>query len=650
MTSHLRNRIAGASLAVLLAAPALGQSLVVGSTFPVADTGLGGDVAVAHDGAFLAVWQEGPYVSARGFGAGGQSLGSPRRLSVFTRNSSSGHARAAALPNGDYAVVWIERYPWGGPLDRLMGVVVDTTGTPRVAPTPLATVDKSFVPSRLALAVGADGDLLAAWSYLGRVRIQRLTAATGSLLPTSAVLDAGPGGLRDLTLLPDGFAVATMALDTETQRTEVRRFTAGFTPRGPGFVLESPRGAISEIALAGDPAGRLLVAWHDELPSSESFDRIRGQLFAADGTPAAGPLDLVTGVSPTAAELRPLALGDVVASPQGSFLLTWSNGLYPFICGGPASVPHDCPLPLEIDLFARLVDADGSPGLPVIVDSLAARTELPGNAVPRGQGWLMLRDGDGIAAVQVDAVSPCGTGAAALCLADRFRVELEHTAGDAVAFGQPLRLSADTGAFWLFSPDNAEVVAKALDGTAVNGHHWLFFASLTDVAFDLVVTDTVTGAQRRYHNPQGRMASFADTRAFAGTVTAATSSRLAAPLGEPCGGPAGECFDDTLELGRFTARVAWKVPGGEMGLGRPLPFGARTGMFWFFSPRNVEMAVKVLDGRGVNGHFWVFYASLTDVEFDLLITDTTTGAERRYHNPAGTMASAADTNAFPAAP
>jgi len=56
--------------------------------------------------------------------------------------------------------------------------------------------------------------------------------------------------------------------------------------------------------------------------------------------------------------------------------------------------------------------------------------------------------------------------------------------------------------------------------------------------------------------------------------------------------------------------------------------------------------VKVLDGRALNDHFWLFYGSLTNVEFDLTVTDTVTGQERTYHNPAGTMASRADTEAF----
>ena len=37
------------------------------------------------------------------------------------------------------------------------------------------------------------------------------------------------------------------------------------------------------------------------------------------------------------------------------------------------------------------------------------------------------------------------------------------------------------------------------------------------------------------------------------------------------------------------------------------------GAFWFFTPNNVEVVIKILDGRPVNGHFWVFGAALTNV-------------------------------------
>ena len=60
--------------------------------------------------------------------------------------------------------------------------------------------------------------------------------------------------------------------------------------------------------------------------------------------------------------------------------------------------------------------------------------------------------------------------------------------------------------------------------------------------------------------------------------------------------------------------------------------------------------VKVLDGSGVNGHFWVFYGALSDVEYTITVTDTATGSQRTYHNPLHHLASGADLDAFPAGP
>ena len=110
-----------------------------------------------------------------------------------------------------------------------------------------------------------------------------------------------------------------------------------------------------------------------------------------------------------------------------------------------------------------------------------------------------------------------------------------------------------------------------------------------------------------------------------------------------CGGAAPALC---LGSGRFRVEVAWKTEAGAAGVGSPIPLTDDTGAFWFFSPSNYELNVKILDGRGNNGHFWVFYGSLTNVEFDLTVTDTATGQQRTYHNPAGTMASRADTSAF----
>lgn len=104
----------------------------------------------------------------------------------------------------------------------------------------------------------------------------------------------------------------------------------------------------------------------------------------------------------------------------------------------------------------------------------------------------------------------------------------------------------------------------------------------------------------------------------------------------------------TLALGpagRFIVSVAWASLSAS-GNGNPIPINPTTGSFWFFSPDNLELFVKVLDGRALNGHWWVFYGSLTDVEFAITVTDSKTGEVRTYSNPQGVMASRGDTEAF----
>src|SRR5262249_54317837 len=102
-----------------------------------------------------------------------------------------------------------------------------------------------------------------------------------------------------------------------------------------------------------------------------------------------------------------------------------------------------------------------------------------------------------------------------------------------------------------------------------------------------------------------------------------------------------------LQNGRFKVQVNWAVPPqGTSGSGTAIPVASDTGVFWFFSPNNLELMIKVLDGNAINGHWWVFYGALTNVEFDLTVTDLTTGATKTYHNAYGTQASVLDTTAL----
>ena len=102
-----------------------------------------------------------------------------------------------------------------------------------------------------------------------------------------------------------------------------------------------------------------------------------------------------------------------------------------------------------------------------------------------------------------------------------------------------------------------------------------------------------------------------------------------------------------LQNGQFRIAVSWRAAvGGAASAAQVVPVASNSTGFWFFDPGNVELVVKVLDGRSVNGKFWVFYGSLSNVEFTLTVTDTQTNVVRTYFNPQGQLASVADTSAF----
>jgi hypothetical protein len=99
--------------------------------------------------------------------------------------------------------------------------------------------------------------------------------------------------------------------------------------------------------------------------------------------------------------------------------------------------------------------------------------------------------------------------------------------------------------------------------------------------------------------------------------------------------------------GRFRVAVQFTDPvSSSKRSGQALQLTGDTGAFWFFGANNIELAIKVLDGRAVNGHFWVFSGALSDVEYTITVTDTQTQQSRTYHNPPHQLASQADLQAF----
>jgi pimeloyl-ACP methyl ester carboxylesterase len=105
-----------------------------------------------------------------------------------------------------------------------------------------------------------------------------------------------------------------------------------------------------------------------------------------------------------------------------------------------------------------------------------------------------------------------------------------------------------------------------------------------------------------------------------------------------------------LREGRFRVEATWETATGT-GAAQGRELSDESGSFWFFSPANLELDVKVLDGCAVNGHYWVFAAGLTDVGVTLTVTDTATSSNAVYRHPRGApYAPVQDTAAFESCP
>lgn len=108
-------------------------------------------------------------------------------------------------------------------------------------------------------------------------------------------------------------------------------------------------------------------------------------------------------------------------------------------------------------------------------------------------------------------------GAQATCFAgNRFKVEARwQTSGGASGNGTVVKLTDDSGYLWFFNASNVEAVFKVINGCSLNHAYWFFAGGLTNVQVQITVTDTVTGEEKTYTNPQGiAFKPIQDTAAF----------------------------------------------------------------------------------------------------------------------------------------
>jgi hypothetical protein len=108
-----------------------------------------------------------------------------------------------------------------------------------------------------------------------------------------------------------------------------------------------------------------------------------------------------------------------------------------------------------------------------------------------------------------------------------------------------------------------------------------------------------------------------------------------------------------LNASRFAVTASYQLtPSGPSFQATAVPLTADSGYFWFFTPANVEIVVKVLNGCiDPYQSYWVFAAGLTNVGVQLAVTDTLIGVTKTYENPLGrAFQPIQDTKAFSTCP
>ena len=87
--------------------------------------------------------------------------------------------------------------------------------------------------------------------------------------------------------------------------------------------------------------------------------------------------------------------------------------------------------------------------------------------------------------------------------------------------------------------------------------------------------------------------------------------------------------------GRFRVSVEWENFEHLHGNAHAQTLTDESGLFWFFSPQNIEFLVKIVDVCGPYDRFWVFAAATTNVAYTMTVVDTVAHETKVYRNELG---------------
>ncbi|HEX9670099.1 MAG TPA: hypothetical protein VGC93_11515 [Thermoanaerobaculia bacterium] len=480
------------------AAPACAQLRLAGPAMPIEAN----HALAAHpDGGFLVAYDFFD-VFVRRYAPDGTPVGGRRQVNLAPGAQSPAIVR---LASGSFLVIWVTGtcfFPPGDDTCAVVARLLDADGQPAGAEF---AISGSEIPSwGRTVAPLLAGGFVAAWTTPDGVAGRRFTESGTPVGPEIDIHPAPPPGAYAAGIAPlsgGGFAVAVVRL---LGGLFLHRFDPAGAPLGAAIHVSDDEINGLPFVAAG-PHGEVTLVW-STIDLVDGFDpayRVMARSFDASGQPRGGALR-VDPPDPTLGAYDVFATG-LATDPTGRSVVAWTRGI-------------DAHPVVEPTPFVSLLAADGAAVSEPLV--LAVGTgELGGGgsvaAVGAGE-WVALWNtvtGDPVAQ---RLTAGCNAGPSRLCLnGGRYGVEVAWELPDGTSgAGRALPLADDSGAFWFFGPDNLELLVKVLDGRAVNGHIWVFYGAVTDVAFTLRVTDGETGAIRTYRNPRGTMASRADTTAF----------------------------------------------------------------------------------------------------------------------------------------
>ncbi|MCK6685246.1 MAG: PKD domain-containing protein [Thermoanaerobaculia bacterium] len=348
------------------------------------------------------------------------------------------------------------------------------------------------------------------------------------------------------------------------------------------------------------------------------------------------------------------------------------------LCGDPDFVRFAAKAGTSYEITFSGLDALAQPAV-TLFDGLT-RAEVSGvNVLGNGVSWRSSYDGDFFVRVSSRdqaygryrsyalrleaATSPVLLSGGGIAVDVLWRSQYSGQGGRAMAIPQ-----GDRFAYFYFSdPSNPEVFVKVLDFGA-DKPYLLFYAGLTDFEYTVTFTNLKTGKSVQYQKPPGSFSGGATNNDLPhasfrtllwskdgleveeiGTRASAVGG-TSSKLGTSPSVPKADASEMVLSRGAVAVSVNWRSQySGQSGVAFALPQKDEFGFFYFTDRSNPEVFVKVLD-FGADRPYLVFYAGLTDFEYEVTFRNVHTGQKVTFKKPAGTFIGGADNASLNHAP